>query len=82
MAPLPAALAPGFTVVSYECRGRGESTDTLVIDSEGSDDRLRSWARGVAGALPDGVHRSLPGEWHVPSTEDLAGALTEFLSRP
>jgi pimeloyl-ACP methyl ester carboxylesterase len=56
------------------------TTPTLVLDSDGSDERLRAWARGVAAALPAGQHRSLPGEWHGPATEDLARALTEFFN--
>jgi pimeloyl-ACP methyl ester carboxylesterase len=51
---------------------------TLVIDSEGSDDRLHKWARGVADALPDGTHRSLKGEWHGVLAEDLAAVLADF----
>jgi hypothetical protein len=58
----------------------GVTAPTLVIESDGSDDRLRSWARSVADALPDGRHRSLAGEWHVPSVEDLARELTEFFT--
>jgi alpha-beta hydrolase superfamily lysophospholipase len=53
-------------------------TPTLVIDSEGSDERLRTWARGVAAALPGGSHRSLPGGWHGVAVENLAAAVTAF----
>jgi hypothetical protein len=60
----------------------GVTTPTLVINSDGSDERLAAWARGVAAALPAGQHRSLPGEWHGVPVEDLARALTEFFSHP
>jgi pimeloyl-ACP methyl ester carboxylesterase len=53
---------------------------TLVIDSEGSDGRLRAWARGVADHLPNARHRSMKGEWHGVPDEDLARALTEFFA--
>lgn len=61
-------------------RLRSITTPTLVIDSIGSDDRLRGWARAVAAALPAGEHGSLPGEWHGVAITDLAAALTEFLA--
>lgn len=51
---------------------------TLVIDSEGSSGDLTGWAAAVVGALPDGAHRSLAGEWHGVPDEDIASALTEF----
>jgi pimeloyl-ACP methyl ester carboxylesterase len=53
-------------------------TPTLVIDSEGSDQRLRTWARDTAAALPHGTHRSLPGVWHGANVADLATAIREF----
>lgn len=55
-------------------------TPTLVLASEGSDERLRSWARGVAEALPDAAARFLPGTWHGISADQLAPALTEFFT--
>ena len=54
------------------------TTPALVLDSEGSDERLRAWARGVAAALPGGSHRSLPGGWHGVPAEDMAAAVTAF----
>ena len=54
------------------------STPALVVASEGSDDRLRNWAQGVAEALPDASARFLPGTWHGVDAEHLAPALTEF----
>ncbi len=54
------------------------TTPTLVIDSEGSDQRLRTWARDTAAALPHSTHRSLPGDWHGVAPADLATAITAF----
>ncbi len=54
------------------------STPTLVLDSQGSPDDLTGWAAGVAAALPDARHRSLPGGWHGVPVEDLAPVVTEF----
>jgi pimeloyl-ACP methyl ester carboxylesterase len=51
---------------------------TLVIDSAGSTDDLTGMAAAVAGALPNGVHRSLPGGWHGVADEALAPVLREF----
>jgi pimeloyl-ACP methyl ester carboxylesterase len=51
---------------------------TLVVDSEGSTENLTGWAKAVMDALPDGTHRSLPGEWHGVPDEDLAPVLTRF----
>jgi pimeloyl-ACP methyl ester carboxylesterase len=56
------------------------TTPTLVLDSEGSDQRLRTWARDTATALPHGTHRSLPGDWHGIAPADLARAITAFCS--
>jgi pimeloyl-ACP methyl ester carboxylesterase len=52
---------------------------TLVIDSHASGDDLSGWAAAVAGALPNGTHRSLAGEWHGVADEVLAPVLTGFL---
>ncbi len=54
------------------------STPALVVASEGSDDRLRNWAQGVAEALPDASARFLPGTWHGVDAVHLAPALTQF----
>jgi len=54
------------------------SIPALVVASEGSDDRLRNWAQGVAEALPNASARFLPGTWHGVDAEHLAPALTEF----
>lgn len=56
------------------------TTPILVINSEDSDSRLQTWARGVANALPDARHRSLKGQWHSAPDEVLAPALTEFFT--
>jgi pimeloyl-ACP methyl ester carboxylesterase len=53
---------------------------TLVLDSEGSSDDLLGMAATVAGALPNGFHRSLAGEWHGVSDEVLAPALIDFFT--
>lgn len=52
---------------------------TLVVDSEGSSENLTGWAKAVMDALPDGTHRSLPGEWHGVPDEDLVPVLACFL---
>jgi hypothetical protein len=51
---------------------------TLVLDSEGSSDDLTGMAATVAGALPNGCHRSLPGAWHGVPDHVLAPALIDF----
>ncbi len=51
---------------------------TLVVNSEGSDERLVRWSREVAAALPNGRHRSLPGEWHLVDPKLLAAEMTAF----
>lgn len=53
----------------------------LVLDSEASSDDLTGMAARVAGRMPNGSHRSLPGEWHGVSDEILAPVLTEFFKR-
>jgi pimeloyl-ACP methyl ester carboxylesterase len=52
---------------------------TLVLDSEGSTDDLTGWAARVASRLPNGSHRSLPGEWHGIPDEILAPVVIRFL---
>jgi pimeloyl-ACP methyl ester carboxylesterase len=52
---------------------------TLVLDSAGSSDDLTGWAASVARQLPDGSHRSLPGEWHGVADDVLAPVLVDFL---
>lgn len=54
------------------------NTPALVLDSTGSDEQLRGWAVGVANALPNGEHRTLPGEWHGVAAEELAATMREF----
>jgi pimeloyl-ACP methyl ester carboxylesterase len=53
----------------------------LVLESEGSSDELGGMAATVAGAMPAGSHRRLPGGWHGVSDEVLAPALTDFFTR-
>ena len=52
----------------------------LVLDSAGSDERLRGWADGVAERLPNGRRRTLPGDWHGVAPDVLAKALAEHFS--
>ncbi|MFI9009012.1 alpha/beta fold hydrolase [Actinosynnema sp. NPDC053489] len=48
----------------------------LVLDSEGSDQRLRGWADGVAERLPNARRRTVPGDWHGVDPHVLAEVLT------
>lgn len=83
---MPALEAVAHTIV-YDClisEATGSallakvSTPTLVLDSQGSSDDLTGWAAGVAAALPDARHRSLPGGWHGVAVEDLAPVVARF----
>ena len=58
------------------------ATPTLVLDSAGSDPRLRTWARRVCDALPNARHRTLDGPWHRIPPEDLAPVLTDHFTGP
>lgn len=75
-------LVYDLIVISSLPAGRLSDIDvpTLVIDSEGSDSRLHEWAQGVAGALPNVTHRSLPGEWHSAAPDVLATVIAEFFT--
>lgn len=57
---------------------RSVEAPTLVLDSQGSTDDLTGWAASVADQLPQGSHRSLPGEWHGVADDVLAPALIDF----
>jgi pimeloyl-ACP methyl ester carboxylesterase len=59
---------------------RAVEVPTLVLDSADSSDDLTGWAADVAKLLPQGSHRSLPGEWHAVPDEVLAPVLVEFLT--
>jgi pimeloyl-ACP methyl ester carboxylesterase len=83
------ALADLAHTLTYDLRINGAMTTgvlstvtipTLVIDSAGSDQRLRTWAAGVAARLPHSEYRTLPGAWHGPDVDALAGTLTDFLA--
>ncbi|QFZ19297.1 alpha/beta fold hydrolase [Saccharothrix syringae] len=52
----------------------------LVLDSSGSDPRLRAWADGVAARLPGAARRTVPGEWHGVAPDVLAPVLADFFS--
>jgi pimeloyl-ACP methyl ester carboxylesterase len=51
---------------------------TLVLHSEGSDERLDTWAKAIGTALPDASIRALKGEWHGVPPETLVPVITEF----
>jgi pimeloyl-ACP methyl ester carboxylesterase len=57
------------------------ATPTLVIDGEESPLVMRSAARAVAEALPNGRRRTLGGQTHDISLDATAAALEAFLSR-
>jgi hypothetical protein len=54
------------------------TTPTLVVTSETTDHRLKTWGEQIASGLPKGQHRSLPGEWHGVPPQILAPVITEF----
>lgn len=58
------------------------TTPTLVVNSAGTDATLDNWGRGIASALPNASHRSLPGGWHGVPAEDLLPVLKEFFLGP
>ncbi|HEX5967479.1 MAG TPA: alpha/beta hydrolase [Intrasporangium sp.] len=81
------AMERAAPTLVYDCRiSEATSFDvltsvvvpTLVLDSEGSSDDLTGMAATVAGALPNGSHRSLPGAWHGVPDHVLAPALIDF----
>jgi pimeloyl-ACP methyl ester carboxylesterase len=82
-----AALEAVAHTFVYDCRIsdatslellRSVKAPTLVIGSQDSGDELAGMAATVAGALPNGTHRSLAGEWHGAPGEALAPVLTAF----
>jgi pimeloyl-ACP methyl ester carboxylesterase len=86
-----AALEAVAPTLVYDCRLseamslpllRAVTTPTLVLDSSGSSDDLTGSAATVAAALPNGVHRPLPGGWHGVPHEVLAPVLIEFFAAP
>lgn len=85
------AMAPMAHTIAYDLAVTGLSdglvpterlanvrVPVLVLDSLGSVGSLRDAARSTAEAIPDGTHRSLPGEWHGVDDDVLTDALTEF----
>jgi hypothetical protein len=56
------------------------TTPAQVVASDGSAERLRTWARAVAEALPSATARVLPGTWHGVPAGHLAPALMEFFA--
>jgi pimeloyl-ACP methyl ester carboxylesterase len=82
----PALEAVAHTLV-YDCEIsehttfdllRTVPTPTLVLDSESSSEDLTDGAAAIARALPDGSHRSLPGEWHGVPDHVLAPVIGDF----
>jgi pimeloyl-ACP methyl ester carboxylesterase len=83
------AMVAAAPTLVYDCR-ISEATSlemltsvdvpTLVLNSQGSSDDLTGMAAAVAGALPNGSHRSLLGGWHGVPDHDLAGALLDFFA--
>jgi pimeloyl-ACP methyl ester carboxylesterase len=82
-----AALEGVAPTLVYDCRLsdamslpllRAVATPTLVLDSQGSSAEITGSAAAVAAALPNSVHRRLPGGWHGVPHEVLAPALIEF----
>jgi pimeloyl-ACP methyl ester carboxylesterase len=82
-----AALEAVAHTLVYDCRIseatslellRSVKAPTLVIASQGSGGELSGMAATVVGALPDGTHRSLAGEWHGVPNDVLAPVLVEF----
>ena len=61
-----------------ESRLASISTPTLVIDSDASDEDLHRWAQITADRLPNGSHRTMPGEWHGVSVDDLVPVIAQF----
>ncbi|WP_027660028.1 alpha/beta fold hydrolase [Salinispora fenicalii] len=57
------------------------SVPALVLSGGESPDWMIEVARAAAAALPQGTHRVLPGEGHIPSSQTLAPVLTEFIAR-
>jgi pimeloyl-ACP methyl ester carboxylesterase len=87
MAPVQPALEAIAHTLVYDCEIsnatgfellRSVQTPTLVLNSQGSSDDLTGGVAAIAGALPNGARRTLPGEWHGVKDEDLASVLAEF----
>ncbi len=57
------------------------SVPALVLSGGDSPGWMIEVARAAAVALPQGTHRVLPGEGHVPSPQTLAPVLTDFIAR-
>ncbi len=88
MGPARAGLDAVAHTLPYDCALsdatsldllRSIATPTLVLDSAGSSDDLTGGTAAIAAALPNGTRRSLAGEWHGVSDEDLAPVVAAFL---
>jgi pimeloyl-ACP methyl ester carboxylesterase len=87
--PVEQALAPIAHTLVYDCEIsnatdfdllRSVTTPTLVIDSQASSEDLTGGVAAIAEALPNGIRRSLAGEWHGVPDEDLAPVVAAFLA--
>ena len=54
-------------------------TPALVLDSQGSSEDLTGGVAAIAAALPNGTHRSLPGDWHGVPAGELAPVVSDFM---
>jgi hypothetical protein len=53
---------------------------TLVLSSESSGEDLTAMAAAAAAAMPHGVHRAVPGDWHGVADDVLAEVLTGYFA--
>ncbi|GIH03277.1 alpha/beta hydrolase [Rhizocola hellebori] len=51
---------------------------TLAIESNASPDWLRNATQAIAQTVPNGTHIALPGQFHQPDPETMAGELKRF----
>jgi pimeloyl-ACP methyl ester carboxylesterase len=58
----------------------GITAPTLVLASEGSDERLPTWGRWLCDTLPNCSFKTLGGGWHAVPPENLAPVLKEFFT--
>ena len=77
--PLAAELSSNRTVLSYDRRGRGESSDTPPYSIERGVEDLQALIVGIARRLPSATHRILPVEVvHGIDPGGTAAAIREF----
>ncbi|MEU6646528.1 alpha/beta hydrolase [Saccharomonospora sp. NPDC046836] len=73
------AYDPQITATMTDRIARTVTTPALVVNSAATDERLSTWGRELAAALPNATHRTLPGEWHGVSPADLAPVLVHHV---